>query len=337
MFTLGAYLHQIDPYMIRLWDSPAAPIRWYGMAYLAGFVVGYLLVRRVCAVGRSTLSPKHVGDFAVALALGVILGGRLGYVVFYQPSLFFEFSGSMPWWGALAINDGGMASHGGIIGVILASLIYARRHGHSWAHLLDLAAFAAPIGLFFGRVANFINGELLGRVCSADFPLAVKFPQEMTPRFWNAAKFAQLEAALAERGIHLTGSVEQAVPALIDRIQRHDRAVIAAVEPLLSPRHPSQLYAAALEGLVVGAVLLFAWRRPRRPLVIGALFCITYGIVRIVDEFWRLPDDHIAHLEAATLGISRGQWLSALVVIAGVALLTAARRRDAQPMGGWMR
>ena len=178
MPQLAAWLHNLDPYLIDLHLWEGGPIRWYGLAYLVGFVLGYLLIRRVVKVGICSLNPAGVADLVVVLAVGVVIGGRLGYVLFYQPQLLWSFYGQLPFWGVLAMNQGGMASHGGIIGTILACLWYARRHGHSKLFVLDLLAFGAPLGLFLGRLTNFINGELIGRG-PTEVPWAVKFPQEI--------------------------------------------------------------------------------------------------------------------------------------------------------------
>ena len=183
------WLHNLDPFAIDLTgtfvgDLMGGGIRWYGLSYLAGFVIGYLLIRRVLTVGVSPLKPTQAMDLVVTIAICVVLGGRLGYVVFYQPSLFVEFTGDVPFWGVFMINKGGMASHGGILGGIGGCLFFAWRKNcstpkHKFAHLLDLMAFGAPLGILCGRIANFINGELIGRACERDFPLAVQFPQEI--------------------------------------------------------------------------------------------------------------------------------------------------------------
>ncbi len=326
---LAAWLHTIDPYAIKLWDG--GPIRWYGLSYLLGFIIAYLLIRRVVQAGQSTLPVKRVADLVVTLAIGIVVGGRLGYVIFYKPSLLWEFYNSLPFWGVLAINQGGMASHGGMIGGIIAAGLFARRHHQSMLHLIDLLAFGAPLGLFFGRIANFINGELYGRPCSDDFIFAVKFPQEIV----DMSPPALIE--LADR-FDLTGrTYDSLVSGLLTRIQAGDPAVIQAVEPLLTPRHPSQLYAAVLEGLVVFAVLLLAWRRPRKPGIIAGLFCTTYALMRIINELFRMPDSHLLDREFAAWGVTRGQWLSVLLLLGGLLLLYLARRSRNNPMGGYLR
>ncbi len=339
--TLAAYLHRIDPFLIEFSDGIG--IRWYGFSYLLAFVIGYFLIRRVVSAGVSTLKRESVGDFVIAVALGVIIGGRLGYCVFYQASLLWTFPDvtlfgvTFPIPGILALNKGGMASHGGMIGAVLGGWVYARRWGHKWRHLIDLLAFPAPLGFLVGRIANFINGELLGRPCDPDFVFATKFPQEIAEQQWlaDAGHLAALRKA-EETATVLFPNVDP-YTAVIKAIQAGNAQVTVIIEPLLTPRHPSQLYAAALEGLMAFAVLAIVWIKPRKPLVVGAWFAIAYGVARIISEIWREPDAHIRAEEFAATGITRGQWLSAALVLVGVALLVVVSRVKTVPMGGWLR
>jgi phosphatidylglycerol---prolipoprotein diacylglyceryl transferase len=357
--SLAAIVHTLGPFAIKFPDGwPIAGIRWYGLSYLAGFFVGFLLVKRVLRIGRSTLMPEQTGDLAVSIAMGVVLGGRLGYVLFYKPSLLTHFSSHAPFWGALAINEGGMASHGGMIGGVIALIWFARtaprvisspnnpsssatpsvtpsvRGGHDWAHLGDLFAFGAPLGVFFGRLANFVNAELLGRPADSTLPWAVKFPQEMYQ--WDAMKLTEAQARLLPL---MPDSVATRdgdwIGWAIARVQAHDPQVSEILLPMITARHPSQLYAALLEGLLVMAVLLIVWAKPRKPGVVGAIFCTTYGLVRIIGEFFREPDAHLKNAEFAAMNITRGQWLSAILLLAGAALWWYFSRRDTKPMGGW--
>ncbi len=326
---LAAWLHNIDPYAIKLWEG--GPIRWYGLSYLLGFLIGYLLVRRVAAVGVSTLQPQKVGDWVVAVAIGIVVGGRLGYCIFYRPDLLIDFHGGFPFWGALELYKGGMASHGGIIGGIVACLYYAWRHHHSRLYLIDLLAFGAPLGLFFGRIANFVNGELYGRPSAPGFPLAVKFPQEIDA--WPDEQVYTLYAQLPPPPELGVVGQQWTIPMILEQIQAGNAKLIEIVEPLITARHPSQLYAALLEGLLVFVVLALLWVKPRKPGVLTFTFLLTYGGVRIFDELFRMPD---AHLGFQALGLTRGQWLSVPLVAAGVAGLIWCSRRRADRVGGWL-
>ena len=338
--TLAAWLHQIDPYAIQLWEG--GPVRWYGLSYLLGFAIAYALVRRVLRVGRSTVAVAQAGDLIVTLAIGIVVGGRVGYVLFYKPQLLWTVFDHVPWWGLLAINDGGMASHGGMIGGLIAALMFARRHQVDALHTFDLFAFGAPLGLFFGRIANFVNGELIGRPAPDGLPWAVKFPRQMYE--WPAEKVRRAMMEWNELPGHLPiTNARQFVPDAIARIQAGDAQMIQIIEPMLVARHPSQLYAAAMEGLIVFAVLLFIWRRPRMPGVVAGWFGISYAVMRIIDEWWRRPDPHLRDDEFAATremlgwGITRGQWLSVLLLLVGAALVFVALRRDVSPMGAWRR
>ncbi len=167
---LGYYLHDLDPFIFHLTENLGP--RWYGMAYVLSFVCGYALLHWLAKRRYADLQPAQVGDFITWAALfGVMLGGRLGYVLFYKPEMLREPLSIFKVW------EGGMASHGGIIGLVLFTLYYARRHKLSWTNLGDNLVVVAPIGLFFGRCANFINGELYGRAASV--PWAMQFPKEL--------------------------------------------------------------------------------------------------------------------------------------------------------------
>ena len=149
-------VHDFNPIVVSLSDDLS--IRWYGVAYLAGFLIGWALLRWMSRTERSLIPERNVGDLIVYAVVGVIVGGRLGYALFYQPSLLWTFSPSFPWWELLAINRGGMASHGGMLGLVIAMLLFGRRQQLPALHLMDLLSFAATPGLFLGRMANLING-----------------------------------------------------------------------------------------------------------------------------------------------------------------------------------
>ncbi|MEM9881683.1 MAG: prolipoprotein diacylglyceryl transferase [Planctomycetota bacterium] len=314
----SAWLHTIDPYTVKLWDG--GPIRWYGLAYLVGFFLAFLLIKRVARVGQSPLEPGRASDLVITLAIGIVVGGRVGYAAFYSPSLF-GFTASFPYWNLLDFSGGGMASHGGMIGGCVAAWWFAWRHKLSKLHIVDLLAFGAPLGLFFGRVANFINGELFGRRVSADFPLAVRFPQEA---FESPAVY---DALITAYGGPLPRN-------WLDLLQAGDTALRQGALVAVPARHPSQLYAATLEGLIVFAVLAVLWWKPRRAGVIGGAFGVAYALMRLVNENFRQPD---AHLGEQALGLTRGQWLSVPLLVAGLTLIVIACVKKTPRLGGWRR
>lgn len=276
----------------------------------------------------SPLSPRKASDLVFAMVLGVMMGGRLGYIAFYEPSLLWTFSDELPFWNALAINRGGMASHGGMIGVVVAAFVFARRQRVPFLFVADLAAFGAPLGLFFGRLANFVNGELFGRPAPAWLPWAVKFPQEMNT--WNDERVAEMHRRLAQVGGDLR-SVDDVVAA----IQEGNSTISSAIGPLLVARHPSQIYEALLEGIVVFVALLVAWRVPLKPGSIAATFAITYALVRILGEQFRVPDAPVVTVFDAA--ITRGQLLSVVLLAVGVGVAAVVHRQDGARRGGWRR
>lgn len=345
--TLAAWLHDFSPVALRL--GPFT-VRWYGLSYLAGFAAGWLLLRWLARRGVVRIAPERVADAILLIIVGVVVGGRLGYVLLYRPSLLWSFTPDLPWWGVLAIHEGGMASHGGMIGLIVAAWLIARgpadhdgvRSGAvPVRHVLDAMCLIGPLGLLFGRLANFVNGELLGRIVAlpgAPAPWwAVRFPQELVETDAPALTAEQHGAlkALMEAVRRPGDSDAAALDRLIEAVQAGVPGIGERLAPLLSARHPSQLYQAAAEGVVVGAVLWFVARRPRVPGVVGCWFLISYGALRVVTEFWRLPDAHLKTPRIA--GLSRGQWLSLVMVAVGVAILAKLARSREPKLGGWAR
>lgn len=370
MVTLAAWLHDIDPYAIRITD---AFLRWYPVSYLTGFVLGWLMLRWLAGRGLILLSRPFLVDAMLLLGIGVIVGGRLGYVLFYQPSLLWTFEGGFPFWGLLMINRGGMASHGGMIGVVLACWRISRGfkddqgrvHGACPVmHVFDAVVMVAPVGLMLGRLANFVNGELLGKIVARPGEAgpwwAVRFPQEHLTRHAAELTVGQQEALARLALEHALPNdpegdrFELAYGRILEKLQAGNAEIAERLEPLVSARHPTQLYQAAAEGLLTLAVVWFVWRKPRVAGVASAWFLITYGVGRVVTELWRLPDDHFgprvneAGVEVASsiltaarpLGLSRGQWLSVAMVAAGVGLLVWVTRRakggEAEKFGGWL-
>src|SRR6266403_2420351 len=307
---LAYYLHNLDPIIFRIYDNVGP--RWYGLAYVAAFVSSYFLFLWLSKRGYADLPPQRVGDFITSCALfGVIIGGRLGYVLFYKPEMLRDPLSILRVW------EGGMSSHGGIIGVVIFTLIYSRRHKLPWTNPGDNLCVVASIGLFLGRCANFINGELYGRVASV--PWAMHFPKEL----FDSANAAEADRALAaaQQIDPSIGSVESIVEGV-----RTNPALADALRPILTPRHPSQLYEAALEGLALFAILWFVRTRFRTPNgMITGLFLIVYSIFRIIVENFREPDAPLVGM------FTRGQFFSFLTVAIGIGFILVAKRHPTYP------
>ncbi len=240
-------------------------VRWYGLAYLAAFVAAFTLMRWAVHRWRLKLSDDDMLSISLAAVIGVVVGGRLGYVLFYGGDMFWRHPAQV-----FALWDGGMSFHGGLAGILIAGMVVSRTMDIPWLTLCDLGAIGAPVGLFLGRIANFVNDELWGRVTTV--PWGVIFP---------------------------------------------------GAGPL--PRHPSQLYEALLEGVVILVVMVWFARRnpvPPRGTLIGWLLTL-YGAFRIGVEFLRQPDIQIGFLPG---GVTLGQLLSIPVLLGGVALLVWVRR-----------
>ncbi len=258
----------IDPIIFQI--GPFA-VRWYALAYISGLLGAWWYMRWLVARPPHAATRDEVDDFITWAMLGVVLGGRLGYVLFYKPE--FYLANPLE---ALKVWEGGMSFHGGLLGVAFVTVLFARRRGIALLPFADALAAAAPIGLFLGRLANFINGELYGRV--TEVPWAVVFP----------------------RGGDF-------------------------------PRHPSQIYEAALEGLVLFVVLHLLWRSDAvraRPGTLAGVFLLGYGLARAVVELFRQPDTYIGLLLGGT---TMGQWLSAPMMAVGLLLIlraSAARRGE---------
>lgn len=347
-------VHDLNPFIIQI--SENFGLRWYGMSYMMGFIFCYFFISWLAQKQRVGLTPEKVSDFIAYGAIGALIGGRLGYCIFYDPDLFFQVKSSFPFWGVLAVNKGGMASHGGIIGIVVACLIFAKKNGLSPTYLLDLVAVSGPMGSFFGRIANFINGELVGRPADPSFPLAVKFPSDI--HNWPNYEFQKLTelAPVVEKLTPIQGhsamtssnwyellekyrvdsSAREAVFStlneIIHQIQNGNEAVKAAIAPLLTPRHPSQLYAAALEGLLTFLILFFIWRKPRKQGFIAGWFIILYAAFRIIQEQFRMPDLHIGF---QLLGLTRGQWLSLAMLAVGCFITFYWSRTSSIYVNGW--
>ena len=343
--TLAAWLHNLNPFIVRFSDDFG--IRWYGLSYISGFAVAYLVITWLAKRRLIEIPRERVGDAMLTFIIGTLVGGRLLYVLVYDRTLL-GFQSGFPFWKVFAINHGGMASHGGMIGVILASYRVSRGWKNpdgaivgrtSWLHVIDITALACTSGLLFGRLANFINAELLGKVHSppgVEGPWwTVQFPQELLTK--------ARELTPAQTGVlnQLIATVPGKSPGdQLEYIVAHASQFATQLKPLLNSRYPSQLFQAAAEGLLLGISLLLIWARPRKPGVIGAWFLIIYGAFRILTEFWRLPDAQFMTDEFKSgrpYGLSVGQWLSVAMVVVGLAALAIVIRRPVARIGGWLR
>ncbi len=346
---LAAWLHDLSPFAVRI--SQDFGIRWYGLSYAAGFLIGWMVLRWLAKRGAILIPADRVGDAILYAVAGVVVGGRLGYVLVYEPKLLTTFTGHAPWWGLLAINQGGMASHGGMTGVIIASFFIARgfkgpdgkRYGRAPVlHVLDALALITPPGLMLGRLANFINGELLGRAYAAPGQPApwwtVRFPQEILvgSRGLPARSDAEIRAI---EGVIRNAGISPAVfetgrDALVEKIQQGNHVAAEQLGALLYSRYPSQLFQAAAEGVVLGVLLILVSRRRHLPGVVGCWFLLGYGVLRIITEqFWRLPDAHLKN--PRPYGLSYGQWLSVAMLGVGVVGLVCILKRGGTKLGGW--
>ena len=280
---------EFDPVLIQLGPLP---IRWYALAYVTGIVLGWWyaskLARReaLWAPRKPPVTPAQLDDLVLWITLGVILGGRFGYALFYKPEMYAQLFTGQSWGERLELFQiwtGGMSFHGGFLGVAIALVLFARRQNANALSLGDLIAPVAPVGLFFGRIANFINGELWGRETTV--PRAV--------RFCNA----RIEAMY---GVCPAGDV---------------------------PRHPSQLYEAGLEGLLLFVVLSLAiwkWKLLAKPGYVTGLCLLGYGVARATLENVRQPD---VGLDALPFGLTMGMILSTPMILIGVWLIWRARGR----------
>lgn len=313
---LATYVHHLDPVIFDIPGTPLA-LRWYGLAYVGGFVLGYMVLLWLSRRRLYCVEPEKLGDFITWVCmLGVLGGARLGEFFFYWlPKAGWSGFCADPLW-VFRVWEGGMASHGGIIAVLLVAMVYARRNGHSIAAVCDGLAIVCPIGLFFGRVANFINGELYGRVADAANPIAMKFPLELMELPPAQMHECFISAQIAY-GAPIAG-LQQCV-----ELCRTNEAVRNAVEPFLTPRYPSQLFEAAGEGLLIFLVLfLLRLRWKSAPAgTFSCLFCFLYAAARITTECYREPET--ANLFGV---ITRGQYLSFGVILLGVIFFFIARR-----------
>ena len=248
------FINNFDPVGFQIMSFE---IRWYSLAYIAGIIIGWLLCKKIL-IHKSDINEKF-DDYITYLVIGMIIGGRLGYIIFYNFSYYIN-----NFFDIFKVWEGGMSFHGGLIGIIIASILFSKKHNQDSFLYMDLVSLVAPIGIFFGRLANFINSELYGT--ATDIPWAVTFIQ-------------------------------------VDDLSRH----------------PSQLYEAILEGLILFIILIYFTNKNylNKPGLISGLFLIFYSLFRFFIEFFRVPDDQIGHL---ILSLTMGQIISLVFATIGVTI-----------------
>ena len=248
------FINNFDPVAFQIMSFE---IRWYSLAYITGIIIGWLLCKKIL-IQKSDINEKF-DDYITYLVIGMIIGGRLGYIIFYNFSYYIN-----NFFDIFKVWEGGMSFHGGLIGIIIASILFTKKHNQDSFLYMDLVSLVAPIGIFFGRLANFINSELYGT--PTDIPWAVTFIQ-------------------------------------VDNLSRH----------------PSQLYEAILEGVILFIILMYFKNKDylKKPGLISGLFLIFYSIFRFFIEFVRVPDEQLGHL---IFELSMGQIISLIFFVIGIIL-----------------
>ena len=318
---LATYIHNWDPVILDVFGP--VKLRWYGLGYLLGFVLGYLLLKWLAKKKLWVLPVEKVADFiAYAAFFGVFLGGRLGYVLFYQmqtaegrseladdPLLVFK------------VWEGGMASHGGILGLVVFTYFYARKNKVSWTGVGDGLCVVAPIGIGIVRLANFINGELYGRFATG-VSWAMKFPGALVEDLEGDQKAVDkaIEHCMEVDPEFKGRSYEELYARCRENPELQETLGI-----YLKARHPSQLYEALLEGLVLFLVLfIMRVRFPKLPHgIITGLFFVLYAVFRIIVETFRQPDVG----QADILGLTKGQFYSTFMIVGGLCFIGYALKR----------
>ena len=323
----ATYVHNWDPVIIQITEKIA--LRWYGLAYVGGFLLGFLILRQLARKKLWVVEEDKVADVVTYTAFfGVFLGGRLGYVFFYLiPREGWQVLLDDPLL-IVRVWEGGMASHGGILGIMLFTLFYAWKNKISWPGLGDGLCVVAPLGILFGRIANFINGELYGHVTNAWY--GIKFPKallqngNLSDALDAAGKHNEEIATLAKTSLdHPSYALDRSL-----EIARDNPDVLAALGDHVQPRHASQLYEGILEGAVLFTILYairLLYPKLRHGILTG-LFFILYATFRILVENVRVPDSDSFFIGTA-LEMTRGQFLSSFMILIGLAFLTYALKK----------
>ncbi|MEZ0391858.1 MAG: prolipoprotein diacylglyceryl transferase [Pseudobdellovibrionaceae bacterium] len=343
------HFHETGPYLFRISDNLG--VQWNGLSFMLSLVVSFVFMSWMSYRQRSELGQARVGSFLMSCVAGALLGGRLGFCLFYAPSLFLKFRAEFPFWGVLALDEGGLSAFGSIVGVVVAATIFAIRTGVSRIYLYDLVAICAPISIFFSRVANFLTGEFIGREAPADLTISVKFPTEIF--HWPALqpqKLQQLTPLVEKVGTdaekwqtlllqssgqeEARASISQILFKVVESVQSGSQDMRGLLEPLLTARHPVQLYEAALEGFCLFVFLFFLWRKPRSPGILSATFLVFYSAIRIFVDQYRMPDPVLGF---DLFHLLRGQWLAIATLVIGLVLLFIWGRRETLLSPGWGR
>lgn len=293
----AVFLHHFGPFIFQI--RGIGP-RWYGLSYVLSALCAFWLYKRLAVRGYAELKPEKVADFITWTGLfGVLLGGRVGWILFYG----FKEPHENPLW-MFEVWKGGMSSHGGILALVIVTFVLARRWRISWTSIGDTLCVVAPVGLFLVRCANFINGELIGKPATVAW--AVQFPKELLETEIGRSELAPRAEEVLQRS---ASEIVEATP--------NDPEVQRVLSDLLTPRHPSQLYEALLEGVVLFAVLWLLRTRCRMPRgVLTGLFFILYATLRIIGEMFREPDP-----AWAVGSFSAGQFLSLFMYVIGIAFV----------------
>lgn len=322
---LAVLVHNLSPFAFEF--SPGFGIRWYGIAYATGFLLGYALLRELAKRGRIGLTALQVGDLMAYLIAGVVIGGRVGHVVFYEPSMLISFHADLPWWGLLDIHKGGMSSHGGIIGCAVGALIFARRAQLPILVVTDCTAFGAPLGLCLGRLANWVNAELWGKPLPESMQAsppwwAVKYPGEVFEPTFAVERLASLQS--------LVPPSEPIQDAVYRAAMLHRNDVLTKLEPLLTAYYPSNFIQAFTDGPLLFIVMALVWIRPRMPGMISGVFLIAYGASRMISEQFRAADLGVFAIGSLTLPML----LSVAMIALGIARCVWSSRRAGERLGG---
>ena len=352
-------VHNFSPYLLQFTDGFG--IYWYGLFYLISVLISFGLILWFSNRQQMGFTTELAIDFIGFVGVNFLIFARLGYLI-YEPSLLMQFRTEFPYWGALALNDGGLSIHGAMLGALVATFLFSYRSGISQIYLLDLSAVIGAFSIFLGRISNFMGGEYLGRslyevhgygvkfLNSSANEFLIKFPQEIL--HWPQLYFSKLNALLpvvekvpsleSETWVHsllqyqeseqARTQVHSILETILISIQNGNKAALDTLVPLLEMRHPVQIYSALSEGLFIFIFLFVLWFKPRKPGIITSWFLILYSGIRIYVEQFALPEAQIGY---HWLGLTQAQIMSAITLTLGLWMLFFYSRRAGLPSLGW--